>query len=131
MNNVYPQMSSYYPQQRMNSYPVSNSIIWVQGIEGAKAYQVSPNSIIQLMDSENDGIFYIKSSDNIGMSTLRVFQYKEIEPTQKSTEVHPDLSEYVRKDELKGLIANLTAKQEENNEQTISTTQSKHKSTIK
>lgn len=131
MNNygIYPQSQQsnpYYPAR--NSYPMqSNSIIWVQGIEGAKAYQVSPNSIVQLMDSENDGVFYIKVSDNIGMSSLRVFHYTEVEATQKENTQSLDLSEYVRKDELQQLIAGMM-KQEDSHEQTISTAQSKSKS---
>ena len=65
------QMQPYRPQ-------TMNNITWVQGVEGAKAYQLSPNTNVQLMDSENDGIFYIKTSDNIGMCNLRVFKYEEI-----------------------------------------------------
>ena len=127
MNNpIYPQMNSYYPQ-RQN--PMSNGITWVQGIEGAKAYQISPNSIVQLMDSENDGIFYIKVSDNIGMSTLRSFRYTEIETPTKE-EPQSDLSEYVRKDELQQLITGMLKKEGRHNEQVVSATQSKHKSTI-
>ena len=121
------QQQNPYIQQRA-TYPVqSNGIIWVQGVEGAKAYQMSPNSIMQLMDSENDGIFYIKVSDNIGMTTLRVFRYEEIQSTPKQAEPSVDLSAYVRKDELKDLIMNLT-KGESVDESAISTAQSgKHK----
>ena len=124
MNTIYPQQPYY--QLR----PASNSIIWVQGIEGAKAYQVTPNSIVQLMDSENDGIFYIKVSDNIGMSTLRTFRYTEIEQAEEP-KPQTNLSEYVRKDELQELITTMLAK-EDSHEQTISAVQqsNKHKSTI-
>lgn len=125
------QQQNPYLQQR-TTYPVqSNGIIWVQGVEGAKAYQMNPNSILQLMDSENDGIFYIKVSDNIGMTTLRVFRYEEIQSTPKETAPSVDLSAYVRKDELKDLIMNLT-KGENVDESAISTAQSgKHKSDAK
>ena len=77
---------NFYPQQPL--YPKSptpnNGIVWVQGIEGAKAYQMNPNSNIQLMDSENNGIFYIKVTDNIGMANLRVFHYTETRYPQGS-----------------------------------------------
>lgn len=127
---IYPQanqMNSYYPQRNTNYSVQNNSIIWVQGIEGAKAYQLAPNTIIQLMDSENDGIFYIKVSDNIGMSTLRIFKYSEIEAAPKNVATEqPDLSAYVRKDELQDLITGLIVKneQEESHEQAIPTAQS-------
>ena len=121
--NIYPQQPYYQPR------PASNSIIWVQGIEGAKAYQVTPNTIVQLMDSENDGIFYIKVSDNIGMSTLRTFRYTEIEQPEEQPQ-QTNLSEYVRKDELQDLIASMLAK-EDSHEQVVSTVQqTKRKSTI-
>ena len=88
------------------NYPTYNEgILWVQGIEGAKAYQMNPNQILQLMDSENDGIFYIKSTDNIGMATLRVFRYVEITANDlKPQPQNADLSEYVKRTELADLI---------------------------
>lgn len=57
---------------------LQNQITWVQGIEGAKAYQLQPGTNTVLMDSENDGIFYIKSCDNIGMCNLRTFKFTEV-----------------------------------------------------
>lgn len=73
-----------------------NSITWVQGIEGAKAYQLLPNSNAILMDSESD-VFYIKSSDNIGMCTLRIFDYKE--------QVEQPKDQYVTKTELEKVLS--------------------------
>lgn len=92
-----------YPQYQHYPYTTNNNINWVQGIEGAKAYQLQPNSNIILMDSENDGIFYIKVSDNVGMCNLRIFKYEEI--TTTSTPVNPE--EYVRKADLKTEVENL------------------------
>ena len=99
-------MQNPYMSARTNQYyqqPQNNNINWVQGIEGAKAYQLVPNSNVVLMDSENDGIFYIKISDNVGMCTLRKFKYEEIldAPNQQS---QIDLSQYVKKSELESLI---------------------------
>lgn len=85
----------------------TNNIIWVQGIEGAKAWQLNPNSMVILLDSEVEGKMYIKVSDNIGMSSLRIFNYvEEIPSTNNSVTVNNelDLSQYVRKDELQTLI---------------------------
>ena len=88
MTNMYAQP---YQQQR---YPqaLNNGIVWVQGIEGAKAYQLMPNSNTILMDSENDERFYIKVADNVGMCTLRVFKYEEI---TTPTAPQPDMSQTV------------------------------------
>lgn len=93
---------SYIPTYPNNMY--KNSILWVQGIEGAKAFQLMPNSNAILMDSENDDIFYIKNCDNIGMCTLRKFKYQEcIEEPQKKV----DMSAYVTKAELESYVNNL------------------------
>ena len=103
-NQIMP-MSNPYLGQRQNTYFVpqtNNAINWVQGIEGAKAWQLGANSNVILMDSENDGRFYIKVSDNVGMCTLRIFKYEEI--TNQSTQPQIDLSEYVKKSELEALI---------------------------
>jgi hypothetical protein len=111
------QFSSYF-----NPTPVAsastNNIVWVQGIEGAKAWQLSPNSMIILLDSEVEGKMYIKVSDNIGMSSLRVFNYTETTISDATTNQDLDLSQYVKKDELSNLIKEIL------NEQTISTVKS-------
>lgn len=125
MNNF----NNYMPQRnQFSSYtnPIStvasastNNIIWVQGIEGAKAWQLNPNSMAILLDSEAEGKMYIKVSDNIGMCTLRIFNYtEELTPKVNSRETintDLDLSQYVKKDELIDLIKEVL------NESTIST----------
>lgn len=98
MNQFTNQFSNQYQPTQ------TNGVNWVRGIEGAKAYQLSPNSNAIILDSENEGIFYIKSTDNIGMCTLRVFKYEEIKQTQSQ---QVDLSEYVKKTELESYINNL------------------------
>lgn len=105
-------MNYYYPYQQ-----ATNGITWVQGIEGAKAWQLSPGSNALLMDSENDGVFYIKVSDNVGMCSLRTFKYEEVvsNPTPQV-----DLSEYVKKTELEALINNMLGGK--SNEQPVSAT---------
>lgn len=92
-----------------------NGIIWVQGIEGAKAFQLTPNSNAVLMDSEVEGRFYIKISDNIGMCNLRVFEYKEITNTPKA-ETNIDMSQYVTRSELSEIIKSLKG---DSNEQPV------------
>lgn len=117
------QMSNPYPQTEQN-----NGIMWVQGLEGAKAYQMSPNRNILLMDSENEGTFYIKVTDNIGMANLRVFNYTEV--TAQDVKKDPiDLSEYVKKSELQELLTELY--KEVTDEQSISANRSKQQSNPK
>ena len=61
-----------------------NNITWVQGIEGAKGFQMVPGANIVLMDSENEGVFYIKTCDNLGMCNLRTFNFTEVKATSKA-----------------------------------------------
>ena len=89
--------------QQMQQYGMpNNSIIWVQGIEGARAYQLYyPNSKVLLMDSEKD-IFYLKSTDDFGKcSELKQYRYEEIKDEPKTT---VDMSQYVTKSELEKLL---------------------------
>ena len=116
MMNPY-QTHFQYPQQ-------TNGITWVQGIEGAKAFQMTPNSNAVLLDSDTDGIFYIKVSDNIGMCSLRIFRYEEIQ--QGATNPTVDMSNYVTKDEIHDLVDKLV-KERLNEEPTIPTTKSTRK----
>lgn len=112
----YPQV---YPQQQPQAQqqPQNNSIVWVQGIEGAKAHPVAPGQAVLLMDSDADCL-YLKSADMTGMPNLRVFDYKERSNTPQETQnkdmskflTEDDISDYVTKDELKSTISELEKK---------------------
>ena len=74
---TYPQM--YYPAQYQAQQPQqnaqqNNSIIWVSGEGGAKAYLVAPNTTVQLWDSEAQTI-YLKSADASGMPSMKILDY--------------------------------------------------------
>jgi hypothetical protein len=108
-----PQMMNPYMNNYMNINrytPQNNGITWVQGIEGAKAYQLTPNSNVLLMDSDNDGVFYIKVSDNVGMCNLRTFNYVETTNQQNTStyqQKEVDMSIYVTKDELNEILKSI------------------------
>jgi hypothetical protein len=109
MNQSFPISNNFGSQQSFNN--MNNGITWVQGIEGAKAYQLNPNSNVILLDSESDR-FYIKTSDNIGMCNLRVFDFTEVtndiqNGVVKQTQQEVDLSNYVTKDELQEVLKNM------------------------
>ena len=113
INNQQYNRNMYNPY--FNSSPVgvstsTNNIIQVQGIEGAKAYQLNPSSMAILLDSEVEGKMYIKVSDNIGMSNLRIFNYtEEVSSSAVTVNQDLDLSAFVRKDELSKLIKEIIA----------------------
>lgn len=103
---------NFYSNVPMPTNPVNTTqqlnrtgINWVAGVEGLKEVKLQPNSAVLLLDSDNEGVFYIKSCDNIGICTVRTFMYEEV--TQPTTES----KEYITKnefnkaiEELKGLI---------------------------
>lgn len=105
----------YYPQNFQQ--PQQSGVIWVQGIEGAKAHPVGAGQSALLMDSEGD-CFYLKSADPSGMPSLRVFDYKErtsTPPEPKNADLSAfitkeELSHYVTKEDLKSTISELLKK---------------------
>ena len=105
-----------------NTAPVNN-LLWVQGIEGAKALMLPPNAKIICLDSEIENRAYIKIADELGATKLRKFELNEI--TEEEPISH-SLSEYVRKDELQQLITELLPQKREEviiDDKTVSTTQ--------
>lgn len=117
--------NQFYPNNQYQSYPtMNNGIIWVQGIEGAKSYRMMPNSNTILMDSENDNLFYIKISDNVGMCNLRTFKFEEITSEQPKSSI--DVSQFVTREEFEKAISNLGGNK--NGKQFVPAVESKSKS---
>lgn len=121
---------SPYLYSNIGASAPTNNVIWVQGKEGANSWQMNPNSIAILLDSMLEGKMYIKTTDNVGLSSLRIFNYVE----EKETNTLPsadvtinndlDLSQFVRKDELNTFIKELL----EEHERIVSTTADADKS---
>ena len=92
MNNPYALNSPMNPSNPyMNNYnalqnQMVNNLIRVTGMDGAKAYQMQPNSTVALFDSSED-IMYIKSTDGAGFPTIRTFGFAPIEqPTNQGND---------------------------------------------
>ena len=100
----YGQPQPMYNPQTQNAYgfntPYVSGINWVQGVEGAKAFRIKPNDMVIILDSENEGFMYIKTSDSIGMCTLRTFNYQEVTQQQSNT----DMTQYVKASELESKV---------------------------
>ena len=62
----------------MAQQPTYTPLVFVNGVEGAKAYIVQPNSTIYLRDSDSDKLF-IKYCDAQGRSTLRTYALVELD----------------------------------------------------
>lgn len=109
-------MTNQYNNYKMpnTSFMNYNNIVWVIGVEGARAYQIPQNSSVIMLDSENEGIMYIKTSDNIGMCNIRIFKFEELTDTPKQNTDYITRAEF--DEALKTLRGGLA------NEQTVSAT---------
>ena len=107
------QLQSQYQQTvnvpQMTPQPqINQGLLWVSGEVGAKSYLVTPNSTVLLMDSDASR-FYLKSADQSGMPSLRIFEYTEVQNTPQTSVIAPnsDLKEldskYVTREEYDGL----------------------------
>ena len=97
------------PQMQMPQAQQGGSIVWTQGIEGAKSYLVAPGQSVMLMDSESN-VFYIKSADQSGMPLpLRIFDYTErtTEHTIPEVKNQPSTSEFVTREEFERRLEEL------------------------
>ena len=105
---IYPQYQQNMPAQQTQNSP---GLIWVDGEVGAKAYQLPPNwpanQPIALWDA-NDTVIYLKSINPMGMPNplqKACYRLEGVQTGEKSsgfdgTAKQPDMSEYVRKEDL-------------------------------
>lgn len=99
------QMQAQYQQQQPQVPQTNQGILWVQGEAGAKSYLVAPNTSVLLMDSENSQ-FYIKTTDQAGMPTLRTFVYQEVTGAPQNVQKEPETNlddKYVTRQEYNDL----------------------------
>lgn len=85
----------YQPLQ--NAQQPVNGLVSVTGIEGAKAYQLPPNSSMPLFDKDSD-ILYVKTTDGAGFPTVKAFRFEPMEAEQQA-------SGYVGREEFEELAA--------------------------
>ncbi len=74
------QQGNYYmPQQpQTQNYSSNTNITFVNGIEGAKGLQLPPNSSQLMMDSDST-MFYVKSTDNLGIAKISAYTFTEVD----------------------------------------------------
>ena len=86
--SLIPQQNQYYNPQMNNQQFLpqiqTQNLIRVNGIEGAKAYQMPANSTVALFDS-NEDVMYIKTTDGAGFPSIRTFNFVEITQNEKSS----------------------------------------------
>ena len=97
-NNFNPygyQQPNYFQPQ-----PKTSNLIFVNGIEGAKSYQVYPNQMVMLLDSDNP-IIYKKTANGYGQATIEAFKMVPI--TQDDKNINID-DKYVLKTDFEALV---------------------------
>lgn len=82
---MYGQFPQFYGRQE--------SLIRVTGYEGAKAYQMMPNSTVALFDG-NDDIMYIKTTDGAGFATIKTFKFEAYDEAPQTSNEYISRSEF-------------------------------------
>jgi hypothetical protein len=93
MNYNYNQFGQYSYTPQTQYIPLT----FVSGIEGAKAFIVTPNQTVYLRDSESD-VLYIKSADMQGRYSLKIYNLVPIEQIQKQEYVSVEMFNQFKKE---------------------------------
>lgn len=99
-------------QQQQQQQPV-HGFVYVTGLDGAKAYQMPPNSEMPLFDSTNDGVMFIKTTDGAGFPTISVVDCKKREPQTSQPVADGGAQAYVTHDELDRVYSDLSRQMEQ------------------
>ena len=96
--NGFNNYNQFQPQLNQPQMTPQN-LIRVNGIDGAKAYQMPANSTVALFDN-NEDIMYIKTTDGAGFPAIRTFAFNEV---VANTNPIQDTADYVTRDEFNKL----------------------------
>ena len=92
-----PYMDRLAQMQQPQPQQPRDGLIRVTGMDGARAYQMPPNSAVALFDGGQD-IFYVKTTDGAGFPTIRAYSFQPMEQAQAM-----GASEYVTRSEFEQL----------------------------
>ena len=114
MNPQNAPQQAYYQNATPSLTPMG--MAYVNGVEGAKAFILPPNSSVLLMDSDNP-MFYTKTSNQQGQCSLEYYKFQKVEPQQganPTVESEPDYRSEI--DKLKLDLAELKERLKGNDE---------------
>ena len=97
----YPQTTAPMGQQTTYQQPI-NGLVSVTGIDGAKAYQLPPNSSMPLFDNGSD-VLYVKTTDGAGFPTIRTYRFEPMGQEQLAS------VDYVPRSEFEALVEQVGA----------------------
>ena len=102
-----PAQTYYSPMAPIPQQQTAPGLIQVTGLEGAKAYPMTPNTEVALFDGNRD-VFYLKRTDAGGYPTIEAYEFKPLQEAAPKQQ-----PEYVTRQEFEELRALITAKKEE------------------
>ena len=105
-NNMYSQQQVQQPTQQQSYLPLT----FVSGVEGAKAFIVSPNQVVYLKDSDSD-ILFEKKADSQGKYTLSAYRLTQVDLNNMNKQAvveQPKINtgEFLTKKDIKDFITN-------------------------
>lgn len=95
--------TAYQPQPQPQRPQAFNEVLYATADE-ARAYIIQPNQSVMLIDTQN-GVFRIKSADNLGNSSTRTYKFAEIKEGDALTG-----TKYVTLEEFNSRIEELNKK---------------------
>ncbi len=105
MPQSYNNMNNNNIMQNSMQQPQANNYFYVNGIIGAKSFQMQPNQTVMLMDSDSP-MCYMKQTNSMGQATLRYFKLVEVTEDDLKTAQTPGVQpnvEYALKSDLEAL----------------------------
>lgn len=92
------------PQNGMlpSNQQMTNDMIWVQGLAGAKAYLVAPNTTVTLWDSESKTV-YLKSCDSSGIPSMKILNYTECAENPSSVSSQDESNKSIQSEDISAL----------------------------
>lgn len=101
--NLYQNNNQNFQQNNQQMQQTqANNYYYVNGIIGAKSFQMQPNQTVMLMDSDNP-VCFMKQSNGMGQSTLRYFKLVEVNEndlTDNNEKKQNNTNEYVLKSDF-------------------------------
>ena len=101
------------PFSQPMAQPPAQQLIKVSGLEGAKAFQMGPNSAVALFH-ESEDILYVKTTDGAGFPSIRTFRFT---PYEEAPAV--EVEKYVTIDEFEKFKRELFKKEGSNGKQSV------------
>jgi hypothetical protein len=122
MNQMQNSMNPY--GQQMNTLPTQqsqvNGLVKVNGMDGAKAYQMPPNSAMPLFH-ESEDVFYLKVTDGAGFPTIKAFSFS---PLEENLQPQVDTSGFATKSDIEDLQKQIEAIKNQSAQKKTQTTKS-------